>query len=142
MPVTHGVRGSSPLRTAKEKTERSSLFFVRRELGQRVASRLTCLRWVISVGELLRNYQYCAYSQKANKFPFRLSTQHSQLRCPPTLLSLLGLLSTAAAVRVTMNKVFWEEGARRVAQQSRKSEKGYDFQKIIATPIAQYTQIS
>ena len=43
--------------------------------------------------------------KKANKFPFRLSTQHLQLRCPPPLLALLGLLSASAAVRIS----FWEE---------------------------------
>ena len=59
-------------------------FFVRRALVQLVAPRQTCLRcW--SVGVLLRNYKPCADSLKVNKFPFCLSAQCLQLRCPPTL---------------------------------------------------------
>ena len=53
-------------------------------------SRWRCGRLIcksISVGELLRNYQHCADSQKANKFPFILSSQRLQLRCSPPLLA-------------------------------------------------------
>ena len=40
-------------------------FFVHRGLVQLVAPRLTCLRCGMSVGELLRNYKSCVYSQKS-----------------------------------------------------------------------------
>ena len=56
-----------------------------------------------SGGVLLCNRKPCAYSQKANKFPFRLSTQCLQLRCPPPLqYPHFGLLSTAAVVRLSV----------------------------------------
>ena len=51
---------------------------------QLVAPRQTCLRcW--SVGVLLRNHKPCADSLKVNEFPFCLSAQRLQLRCPPPL---------------------------------------------------------
>ena len=57
----------------------------------------------LSVGVLLCNRKPCAYSQKANRFSFRLSTQCSQLCCPPPLqLSHFGRLKPAAAVRLSV----------------------------------------
>ena len=53
-------------------------------------SRWRCGRLIcksISVGEMLRHYQHCADSQKANKFPFILSSQRLQLCCSPPLLA-------------------------------------------------------
>ena len=45
--------------------------------------RVVCAVSYCSVGELLRNRKPCAYNQKVNKFPFRLSAQCLQLRCSP-----------------------------------------------------------
>ena len=64
----------------------SFLFFVAEREGfvsRWRYGRVVCAVSYCSVGELLRNRKPCAYNQKVNKFPFRLSAQCLQLRCSP-----------------------------------------------------------
>ena len=60
-----GVR--IPLFPPQRAVKITALFFVaeREGFGQLVAPRMTCLRWAMGVGELLRNNKSCVYSRKS-----------------------------------------------------------------------------
>ena len=74
----------SPIHYRTRNATAFLLFFVSMGFVQLVAPRQTYLRYM-SVGELLRNYKSCAYSQKQINL-LCLFAQYSQLRYPPPLL--------------------------------------------------------
>lgn len=84
-----------------QATFRGRLFRLIKRLALLVAARQSCLR-LCGGGALLRNYKPWADRLKANKFPFSPSAQLLQLHCR-LHLTLLALLSPAAAVRVALS---------------------------------------
>ena len=89
----------------------SRFFVAGRRLVQSVAVWHTYLRRAYcSVGELLRNRKPCAYNQKVNKFPFRLSAQCLQLRCspPPQYIFCLLCSNLLRPFESTITEYFFE----------------------------------
>ena len=66
LPYKQRVGGSNPSTPTKSRRLIQVVFFFVFVDGfvQLVAPRQTCLRSEMSVGELLRNYKFCAYSRK------------------------------------------------------------------------------